>query len=118
MGGPVAEGVQVGFERTMVQDVGFGIRRLVDIANNALSPAINDPCTGVQAVHHLSVPLCALARLRLGDWMIRDGDGELRAAVPRPKFPDYLRLGTAQIRRFGAAEPGVDPSEAPAERRA
>jgi uncharacterized membrane protein len=32
-----------GFERTMVQDVGFGIRRLVDIANKALSPAINDP---------------------------------------------------------------------------
>jgi uncharacterized membrane protein len=33
--GPVAEGVQVGFERTMVQDVGFGIRRLVDIARRA-----------------------------------------------------------------------------------
>lgn len=33
--------------------------------------------------------------------------GELRVAVPRPKFPDYLRLGTAQIRRFGAAEPAV-----------
>jgi uncharacterized membrane protein len=44
-----------GFERTMVQDVGFGIRRLVDIANKALSPAINDPYTGVQAVQHLSV---------------------------------------------------------------
>jgi uncharacterized membrane protein len=107
MGGAVAESVQVGFERTMVQDVGFGIRRLVDIANKALSPAINDPYTGVQAVHHLSVLLCALARLRLGDWIIRDGDGELRVAVPRPKFPDYLRLGTAQIRRFGAAEPGL-----------
>jgi hypothetical protein len=42
--------------------------------------------------------------------MIRDGDGELRAAVPRPKFPDYLRLGLRAL--------GVDPSEAPAERRA
>ena len=123
----VASAVQVGFERTMVQDVGFGIRRLVDIANKALSPAINDPYTGVQAVHHLSVLLCALARLRLGDWMIRDGDGELRAAVPRPTFPDYLRLGTAQIRRFGAiaAEAatalralGVDPTEVAAVRRA
>ena len=108
MGGAVAESVQVGFERrTMVQDVGFGIRRLVDIANKALSPAVNDPYTGVQAVHHLSVLLCRLARLRLGDWMVRDGQGELRVAVPRPKFPDYLRLGTAQIRRFGAAEPAV-----------
>jgi uncharacterized membrane protein len=103
----VADGVLVGFERTMVQDVGFGIRRLVDIANKALSPAINDPYTGVQAVHHLSVLLCSLARLRLGDWTVHDDQGELRLAVPRPKFADYLRLGTAQIRRFGAGEPAV-----------
>jgi uncharacterized membrane protein len=103
----VADAVQVGFERTMVQDVGFGIRRLVDMANKALSPAINDPYTGVQAVQHLSVLLCRLARLRLGDWTVRDGQGELRVAVPRPSFPDYLRLGTAQIRRYGAAEPAV-----------
>jgi uncharacterized membrane protein len=103
----VAGAVQVGFERTMVQDVGFGIRRLVDIANKALSPAINDPYTGVQAVHHLSVLLCRLARLRLGDWTVHDEQGELRVAVPRPKFADYLRLGTAQIRRFGAGEPAV-----------
>ena len=27
--------------------------------------------------------------------------------MPRPKFLDYLRLGTAQIRRCGAAEPGL-----------
>ena len=107
LGDAVAEAVQVGFERTMVQDVGFGIRRLVDIANKALSPAINDPYTGVQAVHHLAVLLCRLARLRLGDWTVRDPQGELRVAVPRPRFTDYLRLGTAQIRRFGAAEPAL-----------
>jgi uncharacterized membrane protein len=103
----VGDALQVGFERTMVQDVGFGIRRLVDIANKALSPAVNDPYTGVQAVHHLSVLLCRLAGLRLGDWVIHDDRGELRVAVPRPKFADYLRLGTAQIRRFGAAEPAL-----------
>jgi uncharacterized membrane protein len=106
----VADAVQVGFERTMVQDVAFGMRRLVDIANKALSPAINDPYTGVQAVHHLSVLLCSLASLRLGDWVVRDAQGELRVAVPRPKFADYLRLGTAQIRRFGAGEPALTRS--------
>jgi uncharacterized membrane protein len=104
---PVADAVQIGFERTMVQDVGFGIRRLVDIANKALSPAVNDPYTGVQAVHHLSVLLCRLASLRLGDWTVHDDRGELRVAVPRPRFADYLRLGTAQIRRYGAAEPAL-----------
>jgi uncharacterized membrane protein len=106
----VAEAVQVGFERTMVQDVPFGLRRLVDIANKALSPAINDPYTAIQAVHHLAVLLCPLARARLGDWLVRDPHGVARVAVPRPQFADYLRLGTAQIRRYGAAEPALTRS--------
>jgi uncharacterized membrane protein len=28
-------------------------------------------------------------------------------AVPLPQFADYLRLGTAQIRRYGAGEPAL-----------
>src|SRR4029450_2961846 len=38
----VADAIQVGFERTMVQDVGFGIRRLGDIDHT-------QPATGVRA---------------------------------------------------------------------
>jgi uncharacterized membrane protein len=103
----LADAVQVGFERTMVQDVSFGIRRLVDIGDKALSPAVNDPYTAIQVVHHLSVLLCMLAARRLGDRLYHDRQGTPRVAVPLPKFPDYLRLGTAQIRRSGAKEPAV-----------
>jgi uncharacterized membrane protein len=106
----VADAVQVGFERTMVQDVLFGLRRLVDIANRALSPAINDPYTAIQAGHHLSVLLCLLARRQLGDQLCRDQQGTLRVAVPLPDFPEYLVRSTAQIRRFGAAEPALTRS--------
>jgi len=106
----VADAVHVGFERTMVQDVLFGLRRLVDIANRALSPAINDPYTAIQAVHHLSVLLCVLARRRLGDWLCHDPQETLRVAIPLPDFAEYLRRSTAQIRRFGAAEPAVTRS--------
>ncbi len=55
-------GVRIGFERTLQQDAAFGIRQLVDVACKALSPAVNDPYTAVQAVDHLSVIFCALAR--------------------------------------------------------
>jgi uncharacterized membrane protein len=106
----VADAVHVGFERTMVQDVLFGLRRLVDIANKALSPAVNDPYTAIQAVHHLSVLLCVLGRRRLGDWLCRDRQGILRVAFPLPDFDEYLRRSTAQIRRFGAAEPPLTRS--------
>jgi uncharacterized membrane protein len=75
-----------------------------------LSPAINDPYTGIQAVHHLSVLLCMLAGRRLGDRLHRDAQGTLRVAVPLLQFADYLRLGTAQLRRSGAKEPAVTPA--------
>jgi len=91
----------------MLQDVPFGLRRLVDIGNKALSPAINDPYTAIQSVHHLSVLLSMLAGRRLGHWLRRDEQGTLRVAVPFPEFDDYLRLGTAQIRRAGAKEPAL-----------
>ena len=103
----LVDAVALGFERTMVQDIPFGLRRLVDIGNKALSPAVNDPYTAIQAVHHLSVLLCMLAARRLGDRSYDDEQGTLRVAVPLPQFADYLRLGTAQIRRSGAKEPAV-----------
>jgi uncharacterized membrane protein len=71
--GVLDAGVRIGFERTLEQDAAFGIRQLVDVACKALSPAVNDPYTTVQAVDHLSVIFCALARQPLGTHVARDG---------------------------------------------
>ena len=62
--------VEIGFERTLQQDITFGMRQLVDVACKALSPAINDPYA-VQAVDHLSVIFCAMATRPLGDDVAR-----------------------------------------------
>jgi uncharacterized membrane protein len=59
---PCGKGSGSGFERTLEQDAALGIRQLVDVACKALSPAVNDPYTAVQAVDHLSVIFCALAQ--------------------------------------------------------
>jgi uncharacterized membrane protein len=45
----MADAVSIGLEPTMSQDVAFGLRRLVDIGNKALSSAVNEPSTGIQA---------------------------------------------------------------------
>ena len=58
--------VRIGFERTLEQDPALGIRQLVDMGCKALSPAVNDPYTAVQAVDHLSVIFCAMAVRPLG----------------------------------------------------
>lgn len=101
----LAEAVRVGFERTLEQDAAFGIRQLVDMACKALSPAVNDPYTAVQAIDHLSVIFCALAARPLGDDVVRDGSAVV--IVPGRRFGDYLATMCGLIRRFGAPEPTV-----------
>ena len=98
-------GVRIGFERTLEQDAAFGIRQLVDVACKALSPAVNDPYTAIQAVDHLSVIFCALARRPLGAHVARDGQGVV--IVPARRFGDYLAVMCGLIRRYGASEPTV-----------
>ena len=98
-------GVRIGFERTLEQDAAFGIRQLVDVACKALSPAVNDPYTAVQAVDHLSVIFCELARRPLGTHVARDGQGIV--IVPARRFGDYLAVMCGLIRRYGASEPTV-----------
>ena len=99
-------GVRIGFERTLEQDAAFGIRQLVDAACKALSPAVNDPYTAVQAIDHLSVIFCALTQQPLGDHTARDPSGAA-VFVPGRRFPQYLATMCGLIRRYGSAEPTV-----------
>jgi uncharacterized membrane protein len=98
--------VRIGFERTLEQDAAFGIRQLVDTACKALSPAVNDPYTAVQAIDHLSVIFCALTRRPLGDHVARRAGGAA-VIVPGRRFPEYLAVMCGLIRRYGASEPTV-----------
>ena len=99
--------VEVSFERTLTQDVAFGIRQLVDIAIRAISPAVNDPTTATDAIRHLAVILAALAPRPIGPFTARDRTGRIRVIVPTPGFEAYLDTSCAQIRRYGASEPEV-----------
>jgi uncharacterized membrane protein len=103
---PVA--VRVGYERTAEQDVAFGVRQLADIAVKALSPAINDPYTAIQALEHLGVLLARLVRRPLGNQRLEDDAGTTRVVAPGRDLSYYLDLATGQVRRFGCAEPRVD----------
>jgi uncharacterized membrane protein len=103
----LAHGIRTGFERTAEQDAAFGVRQLADIASKALSPAINDPYTAVQAVDHLSVILAALAARPLGGLDLADDAGTLRVRVPGRDWDYFIDLGLGQVRRFGHTEPRV-----------
>jgi len=89
-------------ERTFEQDPKYPIRLLVDIAIKALSPAINDPTTAVQAIDQIEDLLRRLVRCDLDAGFARDSNGVVRLIVPMPTWDDYLALAFDEIRQFGA----------------
>jgi uncharacterized membrane protein len=95
-------GIEFGGERTFEQDPKYAIRLLVDIAIKALSPAINDPTTAVQALDQIEDLLLRLGLRHLEIGAFRDRNGKLRLVVPFPAWEDFLRLAFDEILSYGA----------------
>jgi uncharacterized membrane protein len=94
--------IKLGGERTFEQDPKYAIRLLVDIAIKALSPAINDPTTAVQALDQVEDLLIRLGRRRLEIGSFCDAAGTPRLLISFPTWDDFLRLAFDEIRFYGA----------------
>ncbi len=106
--GPIAEtsllgALRLARERTFEQDPQFALRLLVDIAIRALSPAINDPTTAVQALDQIEDLLHRLSHRALDAGCVADEKGVLRLLFPTPTWEDYLTLAFDEIRQYGAS---------------
>jgi uncharacterized membrane protein len=101
--GKLRDAIALGGERTFEQDPKYAIRLLVDIAIKALSPAINDPTTAVQALDQIQDLLLRLGCRYLEIGRFRDGEGRLRVVLPFPAWDDLLRLAFDEIRAYGAS---------------
>jgi uncharacterized membrane protein len=99
--------VVLGDERTIEQDPAFAIRIMVDIAAKALSPAINDPTTAVQALDAIDGLLRPLATRDLDIGHIAGGDGVTHVALVLPAWDDYLSVALDEIIALPALSPNV-----------
>jgi len=97
------DAVELGNSRTFEQDPKYAIRLLVDVAIRALSQAVNDPTTAVQALDQIEDLLIRLGRRRLGTGEFRDAQGSIRLSIIVPKWEDFLRLALDEIRFYGAS---------------
>ncbi len=102
------QAVNLATSRSFAQDPKYAIRLLVDIAIRALSPAVNDPTTAVQALDQIEDLLRRLGRRELDAGYIRDETGRIRVTFPVPTWQDYLALSFDEIRQFGATSVQVD----------
>jgi uncharacterized membrane protein len=92
----------LGGERALEKDPAFGFRILVDIAIKALSPAINDPTTGVLAIDQLHHLLHLLGERQLDTGVVRDSSEEVRLLYRTPCWEDFVTLAVTEIRLYGA----------------
>lgn len=96
------ETVEIDAERSIMQDVPFGFRLLVDIASRSLSPSLNDPSTASQVIDQLHDLLRLLGgRPFPNGWHAKDGE-QPRLYVPQPTWDMYVALAFEEIRHFGA----------------
>ncbi|MFE5956666.1 DUF2254 domain-containing protein [Streptomyces rubiginosohelvolus] len=99
--------VSVSVERTLHQDLAFGLRQLVDIALRALSTSVNDPTTAVQCLDRIVQFLAAVAHLPLGTVHHRDRAGRVRLVQDGPGWDDLVDLAFEEIRWCLAGSPQV-----------
>jgi uncharacterized membrane protein len=96
------QGIVLARERTFEQDPKYPLRLLVDTAIMALSPAVNDPTTAVQAIDQIQDLLHRLGDRVLEAGFVKDAQGDLRLIFPMPTWGEYLSLAFDEIRLYGA----------------
>ena len=98
--------LMIKLEPTLDEDVAYGVRLLVDIAERSLAEsAFQDPTTAVQAIDRIHDVLRQLVRRPFPDGRYRDEAGVVRLVVPTMSWDAYVHLAFDEIRMAGAGSP-------------
>lgn len=89
--------LSAGNERTFEQDPLLALRVLADIALRAVSSAINDPSTAVQALDAIDSLLRTLTTRQLDIGHVHDSDSQLRVVVPMPTWDDFVAVALDEV---------------------
>ncbi|NPV62612.1 MAG: DUF2254 domain-containing protein [Methanotrichaceae archaeon] len=97
----------LGDNRTMQQDIEYGMTSLVIIASRALSPAINDPVTPAMCLNRLGVALSMLADSKPRSSYYYDKSGKLRVIADPVSFERMAGTSFDLIRQYGRGNADV-----------
>ena len=103
----IREGVKLGQQRTLEQDLEFGIAQLVEIGLRALSQAINDMYTGLNCIDWLGDALRMLAAVPASDSCWRSTDGSIRLIEPPLRFSRVVKSAFDAIRQAAMGNAAV-----------
>jgi uncharacterized membrane protein len=103
----ILRALTVGEDRTFEQDPAFALRLLADIGLRALSPAVNDPATAVQALDAMDGLLRVLATRDLSVDQVAGSDHTIRVRLVLPTWEDYVAVALDEIIALRASSANV-----------
>lgn len=99
--------IDIGSERNLRQDPMFGLRQLVDIAAQALSPAVNAPTTAVAVIDRLGDLLHLIGTRPPPTGYFADKHGSVLFIEPVPTWEEIVDLAFVELRVYGFGQPQV-----------
>ena len=96
--------------RTMQQDIGFGIRQIVDIALRALSPGVNDPTTAQECIVHLGAIAYEILRRDLPPLGTAGEEGRWVILSGQLSHADFVASAFDEVRQSAVSLPSVAAS--------
>lgn len=97
----------IGQDRTPEQDLEFSIRRIVEIAQRALSPGINDPTTALYCIDRLGEAFGRMAGRDLPSPLRFDDTGRLRIITEVLSLDELACPAFAAVARYGIKDADV-----------
>jgi uncharacterized membrane protein len=88
----ILHSVSIERERDVAQDARFGVRQLADIALRALSPAVNDPTTGVLCINYLQAVFERFVRQQPQPGIYSFAHGASALEIRQPALQEYLEV--------------------------
>ena len=99
--------IEAGIERSFDQHPLLALRLLNDIGLRAVSSAINDPYTAIQAIDGIEGQLRRLATRQLAVGVVPDGSGQPRVFLTMPDWEQLVRAGVDELTHAGKSTPTV-----------
>ena len=97
----------LGPDKEPMEDIELGIRKLVEIALRAISPAINDPNTAKNCIEEIGIILSKLAKHKLPSSYLSDDENNVRVILEQPTFVDHLYKSFYQLRHYGKQDVSI-----------
>jgi uncharacterized membrane protein len=92
--------------RSYTQDINFGVRKLVDVAIKAISPAVNDPTTCINCIDHLGEIVNKVATRRFPSSEARSLNSK-QILINEFNFDELVDFCFGQICQWGKKDPVV-----------